>query len=117
MEAVDVDGHLVHRLHDVRRAEADGPLVPRPRGGGGVVHAAGRRRDPPGRSARAALVDGAADEALHAAQHGRAARPDPRITWSIPGLASSRVRSWDPAGVAGEAKRVGGGEGGGVARQ
>lgn len=27
MEAVDVDGHLVHRLHDVRRAEADRPLV------------------------------------------------------------------------------------------
>ena len=88
VESVDVDGDLVHRLHDFGRAEADRPLLPRPRGGGGVVHAPGRRRDPPGRSARAALVDGAADEALHAAVHGRAARPDPRITPSIPGLAS-----------------------------
>lgn len=90
---MDVDGHLVHRLHDVRRAEADRPLVRRPRGGG-VVHAAGRRRDPPGRSARAALVDdAAADEAVHAAQHGRAARPDPRITASIPrATASSNLR-------------------------
>lgn len=82
---MDVDGDLVHRLHELRRAEADRrALLPRGRGGG-VVHAAGRGRDPPGRSARAAaLVDGAADEALHAAVHGRAAGPDPRITASIP---------------------------------
>lgn len=92
VEAVDVNGHLVHRLHHVRRTEGEPALSLRSGGGGGggvgVVHPPQSRRDPPDRPARAVL-DAAADEAPHAAEHGatsprRLARPDSRIPASIP---------------------------------
>lgn len=90
VEAVDVNGHLVHRLHHVRRPEADPqPLSRRSprarlrlrRGG---VQPPRRRRHPLGRCTRAVL-DAAADEAPHAAElPGRPRRADPRITAWIP---------------------------------
>jgi hypothetical protein len=139
VEAVDVNGHLVHRLHDVRRPDAEpdplGLSSPRVRLRCGGVQPPRRRRYSLGRCARAVL-DAAADEAPHAAElPGRPRRADPRITAWIPaggkaclgsaltpslarcpalGFGSSRALA--PAGRSlsgGEARGGGGGGGGG----
>jgi hypothetical protein len=89
VEAVDVNGDLVGRLHDVRRPEPDGHLARCSCG----VRPPRRRRDPLGRCARAVL-DGGGDEAPHALQHGAPSRrrADPRIP-NPRGLRSFRRRA------------------------